>query len=177
MLQPPSLCFTRFASHVRVHTYTATAPHIRARTCSVLCCCAGADIDAEDEFGDNALTIAGKFGHKGCERHLFLFRWQQRAKQIRAQVYVPMFAHQYHDSAFPVWFKGPYQQIYFRQILPPGEFDSSAINARKKPGFMGYGKDGLVRLAQQTKKLESPETDDTESDDEIDSEGRKYEHA
>ena len=41
MLQPPSLCCTRLASHVRVLTYTATAPYIRARTCSV-CCCAQA---------------------------------------------------------------------------------------------------------------------------------------
>ena len=53
----------------------------------MLCSCfAGGNIDAEDSLGDNALTIAGKFGHKACERHLFLFRWQERAKQIRTQV-------------------------------------------------------------------------------------------
>ena len=127
-------------------------------------------------FGDNALTIAGKFGHKGCERHLFLFRWQQRAKQIRSQVYVPMFAHQYYDSSTPVWFKGPYQQIYFRQILPPGEYDGSGLNARKKPGFMGYGKDGMMRLAEQAKKVEEVESDYSDSDDEVGSEGRKYEY-
>ena len=68
----------------------------------------GADIDAVDQFGDSALAVASRFGHKGCERHLFLFRWQQRAKKIRPHVEHEMFAHQYFDSAFPVWLKGEF---------------------------------------------------------------------
>ena len=92
----------------------------------------GADINAEDEHGDTALTIAGKYGHKDCERHLFLFRWQQRAKQTRTQAPHEMFAHQYHDSAFPVWLKGNKSQLYFTQILPPGEFEGTGIEAPKR---------------------------------------------
>ena len=34
-----------------------------------------------------------------------------------------MFAHQYFDSAFPVWLKGEQAQIYYTKILPPGEFE------------------------------------------------------
>ena len=92
----------------------------------------GANIDAEDENGDTALTIANRFGHKDCERHLFLFRWQQRAKQTRAQVQHEMFAHQYFDSAFPVWLKGETAQIYFTKIMPPGEFEGTGISAPRR---------------------------------------------
>jgi hypothetical protein len=92
----------------------------------------GADINAEDEYGDTALTIASQFGHKACERHLFLFRWQQRAKQMASARPREMFAHQYFDSAFPVWLKGQHAQVYYTKILPPQEFQGSGLHAPKR---------------------------------------------
>ena len=93
--------------------------------------CVGADIDASDKFGDTALSISNKFGHKGCERHLFLFRWQQRAKDMKPLAEQGRFAHQYFDSSFPVWKKGTQAQLYLQQILPPGEFQGTSLNAPK----------------------------------------------
>lgn len=92
----------------------------------------GADIDAEDEHGETALTIAAKFGHKTCERHLFLFRWQERAKRTKPSEEPAMKAHQYFDSAFPVWKKGQQVQLYFANILPPGEYEGTRFNSPKK---------------------------------------------
>lgn len=92
----------------------------------------GADIDAEDESEQTALTIAAKFGHKTCERHLFLFRWQERAKRTRPSAEPPRMAHQYFDSAFPVWKKGGKCQMYFTNILPPGEFEGTRFGSPKK---------------------------------------------
>ena len=92
----------------------------------------GADIDAEDESGQSALTIAAKFGHKTCERHLFLFRWQERAKRTKPSAEPPRMAHQYFDSAFPVWKKGGKCQLYFSNILPPGEFEGTRFDSPKK---------------------------------------------
>lgn len=89
----------------------------------------GADINAEDVNGDTALSVASRFGHKGCERHLFLFRWQQRAKQMHPQAPHEMFAHQYFDSAFPVWLKGRHAQVYYTKILPPTEFQGTGFGA------------------------------------------------
>ncbi|XP_021343788.1 uncharacterized protein LOC110443733 isoform X2 [Mizuhopecten yessoensis] len=87
----------------------------------------GADIDAEDEDGATALSIAAKFGHKSCERHLFLFRWQERAKRIQKSDDPDRMAHQYFDSAFPVWMKGGQCQLYFTNILPPGEYEGTGL--------------------------------------------------
>lgn len=92
----------------------------------------GADIDAEDEAGESALTIAAKFGHKTCERHLFLFRWQERAKRTKPCAPPPLMAHQYYDSAFPIWKKGHMSQMYLMNILPPGEFEGTRFNSPKK---------------------------------------------
>ncbi|ESO82737.1 hypothetical protein LOTGIDRAFT_73337, partial [Lottia gigantea] len=89
----------------------------------------GAQIDAEDDSGQTALSIADKFGNKSCERHLFLFRWQQRAKNASAPRRVPRMAHQYNDSKYPVWKSGHQSQLYVTNILPPGEFEGSALNA------------------------------------------------
>lgn len=92
----------------------------------------GADIDAEDEAGETALTIAAKFGHKTCERHLFLFRWQQRAKRTKPSAEHPRMAHQFFDSAFPVWKRGSKCQLYFMNILPPGEYEGTRFNSPKR---------------------------------------------
>lgn len=93
---------------------------------------AGANIDAEDEDGKTALAIAATFGHKSCERHLFLFRWQQRAKRTRPSAEAPRMAHQYHDSAFPVWLAGDKCQLYLTNILPPGEYEGSGFGSPQK---------------------------------------------
>ncbi|XP_046328632.2 ankyrin repeat, SAM and basic leucine zipper domain-containing protein 1-like isoform X1 [Haliotis rufescens] len=99
----------------------------------------GANIDAEDDDGNNALTIADKFGHKSCERHLFLFRWQQRAKKLRPSRQVPLKPHQYYDSKFPVWVEGGQCQLYLTNIAPPEEFEGTALNSpikRPHPGVV-----------------------------------------
>ena len=41
-------------------------------------------------------------------------------------------AHQYFDSKFPVWKKGGKCQLYFMNILPPGEFEGTRFNSPKK---------------------------------------------
>ncbi|XP_013419849.1 uncharacterized protein LOC106180414 [Lingula anatina] len=90
----------------------------------------GSNINAADQFGDSALQIATKFGHKGCERHLFLFRWQERAKKTKPSFQdIPLMAHQFFDSKFPVWLHGNHGQVYFQKILPPGEFEGTAFHA------------------------------------------------
>ena len=43
-----------------------------------------------------------------------------------------MKAHQYFDSAFPVWKKGKQVQLYFANILPPGEYEGTRFNSPKK---------------------------------------------
>ena len=90
--------------------------------------CLGADINAVDQFGDTALAVASKFNHKGCERQIFLFSWQQRAKNLKPAKEHELFAHQYFDSAFPVWLKGK-PQIYYSNILPPQEFEGTRIGS------------------------------------------------
>ena len=92
----------------------------------------GADIDAEDNFGETALSTATYFDHKDSERHLFLFRWQQRAKETKPRTQHEMFAHQYYDSALPVWLTGERSQLYFMQILPASEFEGTSFSAPRK---------------------------------------------
>ena len=41
-------------------------------------------------------------------------------------------AHQYHDSAFPVWKKGNKCQLYFMNILPPGEYEGTRFESPKR---------------------------------------------
>lgn len=98
----------------------------------VLWCLLGANIDAEDNFGETALSTATYFDHKDSERHLFLFRWQQRAKESKPRMQHEMFAHQYYDSAFPVWLTGDRAQLYFMQILPASEFEGTSFSAPRK---------------------------------------------
>ncbi|KAH3772477.1 uncharacterized protein LOC127845705 isoform X2 [Dreissena polymorpha] len=121
----------------------------------------GADIDAEDETGQNALNIAAKFGHKTCERHLFLFRWQERAKRTKPSAEPPLMAHQYYDSAFPVWKKGGKCQVYFMNILPPGEYEGTRFGSPKRrtdlteeemKEYEEIGKDGKLPAISEGKR-------------------------
>lgn len=41
-------------------------------------------------------------------------------------------AHQYFDSAFPVWKRGGKCQLYFMNILPPGEYEGTSFDSPKK---------------------------------------------
>lgn len=68
---------------------------------------AGADIDAEDDYGETSLSIAERFNFKSCGRHLFLFHWQQRAKKVTPPRNIPLKPHQRNDSLYPVWKRGP----------------------------------------------------------------------
>ncbi|XP_053402143.1 uncharacterized protein LOC128557808 isoform X2 [Mercenaria mercenaria] len=122
----------------------------------------GADIDAEDESGATALTIAARFGHKTCERHLFLFRWQERAKRTKPSAEPPKMAHQYFDSSFPVWKKGGRCQIYFMNILPPGEYEGTRFNSPKRRTELtedeieeleAIGRDGKLPAIKEGKRL------------------------
>lgn len=67
---------------------------------------AGADVNEVDEFGDTALAIAERFGHKDGARHLFLFRWQVRAAKAEKVPQVPKYFHQECDTSNPVWLSG-----------------------------------------------------------------------
>lgn len=122
----------------------------------------GADINAEDQNGYSALTVAERFGSKVCSRYLFQFQWQQRAKDIKPSKKVPMFAHQYHDSAMPVWIRGGRAQVYFSKILKPGEFEGTALNAPK-----GGHHPSLAhkKLRNATYFRDSPDSNASELDD------------
>lgn len=37
--------------------------------------------------------------------------------------------HQQFDSKFPIWLKGDYGQVYYANVLPPGEFSGSKLNS------------------------------------------------
>ncbi|XP_052063178.1 uncharacterized protein LOC127702912 isoform X1 [Mytilus californianus] len=93
----------------------------------------GSDIGARDVDGNDALGIAAKYNQdKTCERHLFLFRWQQRAKQTKKSAEPERMAHQFNDSAFPVWLKGQQCQLYFSNILPPSEYEGTRMNSPRR---------------------------------------------
>ncbi|KAI8491834.1 Ankyrin repeat domain-containing protein 60 [Branchiostoma belcheri] len=66
----------------------------------------GARINAADREGKTALTIAADSNHKKTERHLFLFQWQVRATQMRANGSsqdVTLKAHQLFDYKTPTF--------------------------------------------------------------------------
>lgn len=110
----------------------------------------GADIDAEDDDGSTALSIAAKFNHKSCERHLFLFRWQERAKRTKPSEEPDRMAHQFFDSAFPVWMKGQKCQLYMTNILPPGEYEGTRLDSpKKKMHNRGFTEDEIKSLERQ----------------------------
>ena len=121
----------------------------------------GADIDAEDEDGETALSIAAKFNHKSCERHLFLFRWQERAKRTRPSTQPDRMAHQFFDSAFPVWMNGPQSQLYFTNILPPGVFEGTRLDSPKKK----MRKPGALSRNGTEDSFEQPEEDEEYDED------------
>ncbi|XP_064610713.1 uncharacterized protein LOC135474946 isoform X2 [Liolophura sinensis] len=95
----------------------------------------GADIDAVDDSGMTALMVAEQFKHKACGRHLFLFRWQQRAKKMQPSMEIPLMAHQMCDSAYPVWRSGKRCQLYMTKLPPPGEFEGTRIDSRPYQPF------------------------------------------
>ncbi|XP_071958468.1 uncharacterized protein [Antedon mediterranea] len=93
----------------------------------------GAKIDSPDNDDKNPLVIAGIWGHKSCERQIFLYQWQQRAAMQKAVHSDPgRMAHQMYDSKLQTWMKGDHKKLYMAQILPPGEFSGSALNAPRR---------------------------------------------
>uniref|UniRef100_A0A1I8INL7 ANK_REP_REGION domain-containing protein n=1 Tax=Macrostomum lignano TaxID=282301 RepID=A0A1I8INL7_9PLAT len=93
----------------------------------------GADVDLEDKNGQNPLAVAAEFGHKGCERRLFMFRWQQRAKSAKPQFLNPTLKEfQRSDSAYPKWRVGESLQVYLQKVQPPEEFIGTALHAPRR---------------------------------------------
>ena len=77
-------------------------------------------VDAEDEEGETPMDVAVRYGHKKCERHLFMWQWQQRARRVgKRPESPPPWPHQKFDSNLPpLWLtNGPAAQVfdeYFR---------------------------------------------------------------
>lgn len=55
----------------------------------------GADINAEDDNGNTALSVAERFGNKVCSRCLFQFQWKERAKEIKPSTNVILLFYNY----------------------------------------------------------------------------------
>ena len=90
----------------------------------------GATIEDPDNDGKSPLVLAGLWGHKSCERQIFLFQWQQRAaKQKPISDNGQLLAHQMYDSKLKTWLTGQQAQLYYSQILPPGEFSGTGLSA------------------------------------------------
>ena len=93
----------------------------------------GAKSDTCDKNGETPLTMSARLGQRQCERHLFMHEWQQRAAKIPKYVdNRPLMAHQMYDTHQKTWYSGRYRRIYTAEILPPGEFSGSRINAPKR---------------------------------------------
>lgn len=72
-----------------------------------------------------------------------------------------MFAHQFFDSTNPVWLNGPHGEVYYTQILPPGEFEGTALDAPKRRARPGDEEDlKKWHLAQDLDSDEYSEDDD-----------------
>ena len=78
-----------------------------------------------------------------------------------------MFAHQYFDSAFPVWRAGNQAQLYVMQILPPGEFSGSGLSAPRRRPKDAAGDDG--DSDDDEEEEEGSERDQRSGDDEFES--------
>jgi hypothetical protein len=94
----------------------------------------GADIKAIDSDGQTAISLANQFGHKACERQLVQFTWQQRATSSQPHSSPPpLFPHQRFDSALPAnLVNGPEAQVYRPQLVPPGEFGGTGLDAPRR---------------------------------------------
>lgn len=93
----------------------------------------GSVIEDPDNDGKTPLVLAGLWGHKSCERQIFLFQWQQRAaKQKPIKDKGGRMAHQMFDSKLKTWLEGPYAQMYYSQIVPPGEFTGTSLSAPRR---------------------------------------------
>ncbi|XP_041375849.1 LOW QUALITY PROTEIN: uncharacterized protein LOC121388539 [Gigantopelta aegis] len=127
----------------------------------------GGNIDAEDSEGHTPLTIANKFGHKVCERHLFQFRWQGRANKMVPSKPVPLMAHQYYDSKLKVWMRGRRAQIYFSKFLPPQEYETTCFDSPKRGEHVGVKKREEYRnmLDEKVCGIRVSDVDDGESGD------------
>ncbi|XP_041453830.1 uncharacterized protein LOC121407006 [Lytechinus variegatus] len=110
----------------------------------------GATIDDPDCENKSPLVLAGVWGHKSCERQIFLYQWQQRAaKQKPIARSSGRMAHQMYDSKLKTWYTGAYAQMYATQILPPGEFSGTRLNAprrkhRPQSASSGWSSDGEI---------------------------------
>ena len=105
----------------------------------------GACIEVTDVLGKSPVDTANAWGKKDSERHLFLYQWQTRASKTIASKGSPLMMHQNYDSSLPTWLRGDYGQIYYANILPPGEFSGSVISApRRKPVRGKAGEPGEV---------------------------------
>lgn len=59
-------------------------------------------MDAEDEEGETPMDVAVRYGYKKCERHLFMWQWQQRARRVgKRPESPPPWPHQKYDSNLP----------------------------------------------------------------------------
>ncbi|PIK43023.1 hypothetical protein BSL78_20120 [Apostichopus japonicus] len=93
----------------------------------------GSVIEDPDNDGKTPLVLAGLWGHKSCERQIFLFQWQQRAaKHKPVEDKGGRLAHQMFDSKLKTWLEGPYAQMYYSQIVPPGEFTGTSLSAPRR---------------------------------------------
>nr|XP_039255911.1 ankyrin repeat domain-containing protein 60-like [Styela clava]XP_039255913.1 ankyrin repeat domain-containing protein 60-like [Styela clava]XP_039255914.1 ankyrin repeat domain-containing protein 60-like [Styela clava] len=94
---------------------------------------AGELIKSEDNFGKTPLLLASEWGHKSSERRLFLFQWQVRASQMKADVSKSdkdLMAHQMFDSSLKTHLQGCQSQLYFSNVLPPQEFEGTALESK-----------------------------------------------
>ena len=115
----------------------------------------GATIEDPDNSGHTPLVLAALWGHKTCERQIFLFQWQQRAAKHKPRTdNGELMAHQMYDSHLKTWLKGEHAQMYHTQILPPGEFSGTGINAPRRPRASsvpreGHGDDDIRSIYSQ----------------------------
>ena len=96
----------------------------------------GAFGDTKSKQSQYANFIAKLNGHADSDRHVFMFNWKLRAKNLVPKLsnQKPMMMHQQFDSKYPTWFNGPYGTKYICSTLPPGEYSGTRINAPKNEG-------------------------------------------
>lgn len=102
----------------------------------------GAPTQVCDKNGETALTLAASMGQRLCERYLFMHQWQQRAKRSAKYVdRVPLKAHQMYDTHLRTWYTGTKSRLYTAEILKPGEYSGTRINAPKRVPVAPRSKD------------------------------------